>query len=100
MLNNLEDDEELFDYETFCQTFLNLTSLLDCENSTFSSRDLNYNFSSSVDRNEIKKEEEYIKCVNERQMLVRNKATGYTMHILKSLNVNPQVWQATTGHYM
>jgi hypothetical protein len=39
-----------------------------------------------------KKEEEYIKCVNERQMLVRNKATGYTMHILKSLNVNPQVW--------
>jgi len=60
MLNTIED-EELFDYETFCQTFLNLTNLLDSENSTFSSKDLNYNFSRSVDRNEIIKEEEYIK---------------------------------------
>ena len=40
-----------------------------------------------------------MKSVNERQTFVKNKAAGFTIHSLKFLNIEPNVCQATSGHY-
>lgn len=45
------------------------------------------------------KEADYKKCVAERQNELRGKVVGFTIHTLRSLGVNEQMWQASAQHY-